>query len=61
MHDNNIKNVRKQRGLKQVQLAELTGIDQRQISRWEVGTHRPNIDALVRIAGALQCTLEELL
>ncbi len=48
-----IKEFRKARGLSQEQLAELIGIDQKHVSRLEVGKSYPTIDRLEKIAAAL--------
>lgn len=48
-----IKEFRKARGLSQEQLAEMIGIEQKHVSRLEVGKSYPTIDRLEKIAGAL--------
>ena len=48
---------RLRRGLSQKQLAELCGTTQSAIARLEAGGRPPRIDTLLRIAGALDCTL----
>lgn len=48
-----IKAFRKAKGLSQEQLAELVGIEQKHVSRLEVGTSYPTIDRLEKIAVAL--------
>lgn len=45
-----IKEHRKARGLSQEQLAELIGIEQKHVSRLEVGKSYPTIDRLEKIA-----------
>lgn len=47
-------------GLTQGQLAEKIGCTQKDVSRWERGVYSPRIDALVKMAGALGCSLEDL-
>lgn len=47
-------------GLTQVQVAQATGIAQCDISRYESGAHRPMRRNLVRLAGALGCTPDDL-
>jgi predicted transcriptional regulator len=49
---------RKELGLSQQQLAELTGTTQSAIARLESGGRPPRIDTLLRIASALDCELE---
>ncbi len=48
-----IRDVRKQAGLTQVQLSEATGIDQASISRMESGKQGITLEYLKRIASAL--------
>lgn len=48
-----IKELRKSRGLSQEQLAEIIGIEQKHVSRLEVGKSYPTIDRLEKIAIAL--------
>jgi XRE family transcriptional regulator, regulator of sulfur utilization len=49
--------LREARGLTQVQLAELSGVDQADISRIERGSAFPNEKTLLRIADALDADL----
>ena len=49
---------RRELGLSQKQLAELTGTTQSAIARLESGGRPPRIDTLLRIASALDCELE---
>ena len=58
----NIRQVRKQRGLTQVALGKLAGLSQSYISMLE-GDQRPKVSAvnLKRIADALGVTMNELL
>jgi transcriptional regulator with XRE-family HTH domain len=49
---------RRQLGLSQKQLAELTGTTQSAIARLESGGRPPRIDTLLRITNALDCELE---
>ncbi len=48
---------RKERGMTQKELAEVTGISQADISRLERGTGNPSIKTLQRLAQALQMAL----
>lgn len=64
----NLKTVRRQRGIKQADLAVALGVHKDTVSKWEGATHRrspngnsptpQNLEALCRI---LQCPPEELL
>lgn len=52
---------REQRGYSQEELGELSGIANTMICRFEKGRSRPNIENLVRLAEALNCTTDYLL
>ena len=52
-----IKEVRKSRNLTQEQLAELVDIEQKHVSRIEVGKNYPTIDRLEKMAEALDVPL----
>ena len=54
---NNLKKLRTKKGLKQSELAELVGVEDKTISRIEVGGNFPSMDLLVRLAEALNCEL----
>ena len=56
---NNVKRFRLSRGLKQSELAELVGVEDKTISRIEVGGNYPSMDLLVKIANALQYDLTD--
>lgn len=58
-----IRQLRKERGLTQVQVSKLSGVSQSAISDIESGrvTKLPNIDTVGKIASALGCTVAELL
>jgi transcriptional regulator with XRE-family HTH domain len=55
-----IRELRKSKGLSQEQLAEVIGIDQKHMSRIELGKSYPSLDRLVRIAEALKVSLPDL-
>lgn len=54
-----LKRLRREKGLTQEQLAELSGVKQPAISAYENGSD-PLTENLIALAKALQCTLEEL-
>jgi transcriptional regulator with XRE-family HTH domain len=60
MIGDNIKRIRKSLSLTQQQLSEISGVDQRAISRYECGTFAPTIATAKKIAAALGVRLEEL-
>ena len=60
-NDSTLARLRMERGMTQGQLADMVGCHTKDISRWETGKHKPGAAYLVRLAAALQCTLDELL
>ncbi len=57
----NIKKYRKQRKITQEQLAEVLGVSDQAVSRWENGTTYPDIELLPTIALYFRVTLDELM
>lgn len=55
-----IKALRKEAGWSQGELAEKTGADARQVSRYENGRITPSLDAAMRIAEAFNVSLDHL-
>lgn len=45
-----LKELRKQKGLTQRQLAEILGVSDRSVSRWESGNNMPDLSILVELA-----------
>ena len=56
-----IKNLRKAKGLTQLQLSEFCCLSDSHIRNLENGTAHPSLDALVRISNALEIPLEKLI
>ena len=56
-----IKQLRKEKGWKQGELAEKIGSDARQISRYENSRVTPSLDAIVKLATAFDITIDYLL
>lgn len=48
-------------GMTQKQLAEAVGCYPKDICRWELGKREPRINALLKLADALNCTVDELI
>ena len=57
----NVRELRKQCGCRQEELAEQLGIEQKQISRIERGEARPNLTLCLKLANALQVSVDALL
>lgn len=55
------KRAREKCGLTQRDLAETLGIDQSTISLWEAGKTQPRAKLLLKLAGILHCTVDDLL
>ena len=57
----NIKNLRLQKGLKQIELAQKLSTTQRKVSYWESGKIEPDIDMLWEIANLFDISVDELI
>lgn len=57
----NILKLRKQRGLSQEELGELTSVTRQTISNWELGETTPNPEQLKLLSNALNISIDELL
>ncbi|WP_413998460.1 Fic family protein [Flavobacterium sp. W1B] len=56
-----LKNAREQKGLKTREVAQILGIDQALISKFETGTRKPTREQVVKIATLLEIDLESLM
>lgn len=56
-----IKELRKDKGLTQEQMAEHFNVSRRSVSRWETGTNLPDLDILMEMSGFFDLDLRELL
>lgn len=56
-----IAKARIEKGLTQEQLAKAIGVDQRDLSRWELGAVTPRVGSLRKLARALGCSMDDLL
>ena len=56
-----IKEIRKERGLTQKELAEKTGVSEKAVSKWETGRGFPDTGLILPLAEALQVSVNELL
>ena len=57
----NLKELRLEKELRQKDLAEIIGVDQRTISNWEVAKVEPDLSMLVKIAEYFEVTTDYLL
>ena len=58
---NNIRKYRKERKLKQSELALLIGVTRTAVTKWESGETSPRTDRLLKIADVLRCSVDDLL
>ena len=56
-----IREIRKERGMTQKELAQVVGVDQSAVAQWETGASGPHRNKLPKLAKALGCTVDELL
>lgn len=57
---NNLKQLRHERGLGQVELAKQIGVSKGVISLWENGLREPNLSSLIAIAAFFKISIDEL-
>ncbi len=55
-----LKQLRKQRGLTQAQLAKKMGLSHGYLARLEIGMHDPPLSTLAKLAKALRVSVSEL-
>ncbi len=58
---NNVAELRKTRGLTQIELASLLDVQPRMIGRWEQGVAKPHFDYIVKLAKVLEVSFDRLL
>ncbi|MBO6053849.1 MAG: helix-turn-helix domain-containing protein [Clostridia bacterium] len=58
---NRIKQLRKEKSISQVKLAEVLGVHQTAISQWETGRTNPDLDTAKKLAAYFNVTLDYLL
>lgn len=56
-----LKEIRKQKGITQKELATLTGLNKVNICRWENGNAKPDNETILKLAKALNVTTDYLL
>ena len=57
----NLKKIRIEKGMTQMQLAEACGVTSQAISNYEMGIREPNLKTLKKQADVLEVTVDELL
>ena len=57
----NLKNLRKSKGLSQASLAKLLGVDQRTVSAWENGVCEPSLELLAKLCEIFEETFDGIL
>lgn len=57
----NLRKIRKLRGLKQKQLADMVGVSESAISQYESGTKFPSFEVALKLAEALDCESADLI
>lgn len=56
-----LRELRNEKGLTQEQLAEMLGVTNRSISRWETGATMPDFDLLIQVAEYFGVSADEIL
>ena len=56
-----LKELRKEKGLTQEQLAEKMSVSGRTVSRWETGSNMPDLDILIELSDLYDVDIRELL
>ena len=56
-----LKELRKEKGITQEQLAEKLGVSRRTVSRWETGSNMPDLDLLIELADYYNTDIREIL
>lgn len=57
----NLRRLREAAGLTQIELSARVGVTQAALSAWELGTAAPSLPNMVRLADALDTSIDELL
>lgn len=58
---NNIKKIRKEQKMPQIEFARALGVTSSAVSQWENGLYNPKTSRLQDIADVLGCTVDDLL
>lgn len=57
----NLNFIRKAKGISQQELAEAVSVTERRLQGWEYGEREPDIQHLIALADALECTVDQLI
>jgi putative transcriptional regulator len=55
-----IRKIRRQKGLSQVEFGDRIGVSQQVITNYERGIREPDLETMLKIAGALEVSIETL-
>ena len=58
---NRVKELREEKGFKQVDLAAMLNVSQATLSNWERSIHDPDNESMSNLAGIFDCTIDYLL
>lgn len=57
----NLREIRKERGMKQEEVAAAIGMSNQAVHYYEKGLREPNLKTLRKLADTLDCTVDELI
>ena len=57
----NLKDIRKQKGLSQAELAKKIGVSRSAVSMWEIGASQPDNDLLMKMSRLMNVSIDALL
>ena len=57
---NNIKHLRKEKGVSQQQLGDALGLKKSTVCKWETGVSNPGFKTLMKLSKYFECTVDEL-
>lgn len=56
----NIVELRKKNNFTQAGLANILGVSQQIVSKWEIGASYPSVEILIKLSQIFNCTIDEL-
>lgn len=59
--EENLRELRKQKGYSQEELAQRLDVSRQAVSKWENGSGYPELDKLMKLCDLFQCTMDDLL